>query len=513
MLPFFSKIKELSQTRVSGAGLAIFRLIFSGVMLAEVSKLFQYRHLLFDPIPYLQESEISYSIVLVFWLVVLLFLLIGWHTRKAALINYIFVLTTFSSFTSAKYHFDATLTGLSFLFLFLPVAHSFSLDRALSFPQTPGVGGPKVRKLYYYLPLLLIPGLQYLDSVFHKLASGMWLSGLGIWLPASLPNQIHLNVLPLLNQKWLVMSLSYLVILFEALFLFLIFFRKTRLWAALFGVGMHLSIGLIFPVPVFSFLLASIYLLAVPPHFWEKVFFRFSSQQKTRTGPAQQHRYLTRAGAFLKETFGTSAPYPAATPISETRKAWLFYIFIWYLLGSQFVKTLNAPLITGLAISTGLQPVQKTTAAIFYPVAVLNKKFLGITEGLIYTNFPEGELFATTLVYTSPGGHETWLPLLDPEGKVAASATGRLFTKWNRVNFAYPSNPQKFEQGLIQFSAFWAKKNHVSLKHANFKILQKKTVITYAWQADFLRKQLQAPWTERGQVTWRNQQATVQLNP
>ena len=183
-----------------------------------------------------------------------------------------------------------------------------------------------------------------------------------------------------------------------------------------------------------------------------------------------------------------------------------------YLIFSQFLKTLNSPLINNISTHTGLNEVKHYVSKVFFPVSVLNKKFLGITEGLIYTNFNEGDFYMTTLVYEAPDGKKTWLPLLDEQGMVSPTATGRLFTKWNRVNFSYPAEMDKFERGLVQFSAFWGAQHNISLQQAEFRILQKKMLIEFEWKKDFLEDHLKAPWQEIGTLRWKNNKPELHLH-
>ncbi|MBC5993716.1 hypothetical protein [Pontibacter cellulosilyticus] len=271
MFPLYNKVKGSARNKVTGLGLSVFRVFFSSVLFVEVANLFYFRHLYFNPIPYVVESELSFSLVLLCWLGVLLLLAAGFSTRIAAVVNYVLVLVFFSSFTSFKYHFDAALVGLSFMLMVLPVSHRLSLDSLRFKLRTLHEKERKVRQIYYFLPVLLVLGLQYFDSFFHKGASEVWLSGLGVWLPASLPNLVYTDLNWHLDQKVLMISLGYLVLLFEALFLFLLPFRKVRFWLIAIGISMHLSIAYIFPIPSFGVTFAGLYLLLLPVSFWNRI--------------------------------------------------------------------------------------------------------------------------------------------------------------------------------------------------------------------------------------------------
>ena len=261
---------------VDGTGLGVFRIVFGLVMMGEVGHLLYFRHLVFDPVPFITTAPLSFTTPLVLWLATLLLLVLGWHTRTAAVVNYGFVLVFFSSLPSFTYMMTPVYTGMSFLFLFLPIGRRLSLDRLqlkLRYSTTrfryqpPGT----VSQLAYYVPVVVGIGFVYLDSTLYKLTSPMWLAGLGMWKTMSLPYEVQLNGSFILNQEVLVKFLSYLTLAFEFLFLFLLPFRRYRKGLLVVGVGLHLGILGLFTLPLFALGFGSIYLLLVPVGWWRRL--------------------------------------------------------------------------------------------------------------------------------------------------------------------------------------------------------------------------------------------------
>ena len=113
-----------------------------------------------------------------------------------------------------------------------------------------------------------------------KLTSPLWLKGLGIWVPASLPFATHANTSALLNNEMLVKFMGYLSIVFEFLFLFLFPFRRYRAILMVIGIGLHLGILLEFPISLFAIGFGSLYLLMVPVGFWRRLFGATPGQEK-----------------------------------------------------------------------------------------------------------------------------------------------------------------------------------------------------------------------------------------
>lgn len=272
----YTRFRQVYDKQVDGRGLAVFRIAFSAVLLAEVLHLFYFRHLVFDIIPFVEVAEIGSTVPLLLWQVVLVLLMLGLFTRLAALANYVFLIVIFASLKSYGYMMTPVYIGMGLLFLFLPISRCLSLDRLrqrlrYSTPWLRYEPPATVSQLAYYVPVVVGIGFVYLDSALYKLTSPMWLTGLGMWKTLSLPYETLLSNSLLLNQEWLVRLLGYVTLGFELFFLLLLPFRRLRLWVLLVGVGLHLGILFTLPVPLFSLGFLSLYLLLVPASWWDRL--------------------------------------------------------------------------------------------------------------------------------------------------------------------------------------------------------------------------------------------------
>jgi len=270
------RFQQVYDKQVDGLGLAAFRIVFSAVLLAEVAQLFYFRHLVFDVIPFVEASEIGATVPLLLWMGVLGLLILGWFTRLAALANYAFLVVIFASLKTYSYMMTPIYICLGFLFLFLPIGRQLSLDRLrqrlrYSTAWVRYEPPTAVSQLAYYAPVVVGLAFVYLDSALFKLASPMWLAGLGMWKPLSLAYETRLDGSILLNQEGLVKALGYFTLFFECSFLFLFSFRKCRIWLLLVGTGLHLGILLTLPVLLFSLGFGSLYLLLVPVGWWRRL--------------------------------------------------------------------------------------------------------------------------------------------------------------------------------------------------------------------------------------------------
>jgi predicted DCC family thiol-disulfide oxidoreductase YuxK len=106
------------------------------------------------------------------------------------------------------------------------------------------------------------------------------MNGLGMWLPASMPQAVFLNISPLLNVKYLVVGLGYLTLIFETIFLFTFFRKSWRIPLLIIGIGLHIGILVCFPIPFFALGVSGIYLLMMPVGYWNKIFDRTRNSEK-----------------------------------------------------------------------------------------------------------------------------------------------------------------------------------------------------------------------------------------
>ena len=284
-LPFFDALKRQYNTLVDGRGLALFRICYGLVLFFEIRQIHFFQHLVFDPLPYITLSDVDFSPGLKLWCLCTLFVALGLFTRVSTILNYVLSLVFVAFIDTYEYHMFYVYTGLNFMMLFMPVSRTWSLDRLLlklryssarhefSPPST-------VSKLNYTMPVFLALGLVYADSIYYKVWSPGWMSGIGLWLPSSLP-MITTNSFPwLIDQQWFVRGLGFLTVFFEFIFIFIMWFRWSRWPLFIIGMGLHLGILVYFPIPWFALGVMGLYFLVMPL----SVFRWFDSLMKSGPG-------------------------------------------------------------------------------------------------------------------------------------------------------------------------------------------------------------------------------------
>jgi len=292
MVNFPSKIFSLLNKPVPVVGIGLFRVLYGLVTLQEITFLYYFSHLIFDPIPYLDVEFPTIPLFLCLWGVIACFIVVGYRYQFAIVSNYLFWIV-FVNFTSMQRDFDGGfdlfMIAIGFFLLFLPADRAFSIDTLRHKLSTPFVHyskypKPTVTVLAYYLPLVICLGFLYFDSAIHKLFAEHWRNGLGSWLPATQPYYVSaLDMSVLLNNEWLEKTLGYTILVFQFTFPFLFANRRLRPLYLLIGIGLHLGITLSLNIYPFGMGMLICYALMVPFSWWRAITSAITAKQPTLT--------------------------------------------------------------------------------------------------------------------------------------------------------------------------------------------------------------------------------------
>ena len=278
---FFSGIFN---RKVDAIGLSVFRIFYSLVLLCEISQLYVFRHVIYDKEPFAYVGEIDVKFLFGFWFIAVGCLIFGLFTRWAAIINYLFSVIIFSSAAKFEYHIFYAYVGMNLLMIFMPISRVLSLDSLIRKIRYTSIGRPfrvdrTILEINYLMPVFICIGLVYFDSIFLKFDNSLWTSGLGVWLPTSMPMIAWNDVSAVLDYGKTMIFLGYFVLIFETLFVFLFWFKKWRIPMMIIGMGLHLGILISYPIPWFALAFCCFYLLLIPPRFWRWIADRFQSQR------------------------------------------------------------------------------------------------------------------------------------------------------------------------------------------------------------------------------------------
>ena len=622
------RLQSLLNRRVTATGLGLFRIGFALVALQEVVFLFYFRHLIFDPVPYLDRASPVLHVLLLVWMVLLVCLALGYHTRRVAVANYLFWVV-FVVFTPMWQDFDGgfdqLMTGSSFLLIFLPSERAVALDplRWAWRYSTPGQRYRGVRDvpiLAYTLPLALTLGLVYVDSGLHKLSAEFWRNGMGAWLPATMPYYMSpLDMSPLLNLKGLEMVIGYAVIVFQLVFIFLFGCRLFRVPLLLMGASFHLGIILSLNVYPFGFGMLVHYLLLVPFAWWRRagrliaarqplltVFYDEACPLCNRTVIFVEHFDIRHSVAFKGlQSHARSQPELDAIPDAvlltdlyalDTRGrvsagidtyigilqalgytapvGWLMRVPGFYQLAARVYRHVadnRTRLPCGAHCPTPVAPAwvdERPFAGFYARYAATDRQiarriakalvFIGVLQlnstlhyGVLYRwagTRPTDPALAlldqasdsvinlshalfgisphalylhdhfdhyntlVALTYRDRDGHETWLPFVNPEGRLLSPNWGRVQSMWANVAITSHMSPDRLEKFARKVTAFYGMDMGVDLADATFVIKAKQVEVPTTWTYDLRHANMAAPWRDIGLLQWHGGLTRLELS-
>lgn len=246
--------------QVPATGLGLFRILFGLVALQEILFVFYFRHLIFDPLPYVDQASPVLHLLLLAWAAAALALTLGYRTRLAAAVGYAFWVL-FPAFTPMWHDFDGgfdqLMVGSSLLLLFIPAERALSLDNLrarLARPvYAPAAAEPAtVSVLCYLLPVTMALACLYFDAGVHKLSAQFWRNGVGAWLPPSHPYYMNgWDWSWLLDNKVFEKGLGYTILAFQFVFPALFWHRRARV--PLMALGATFHTGIIITLNIYPF--------------------------------------------------------------------------------------------------------------------------------------------------------------------------------------------------------------------------------------------------------------------
>ncbi|MFM7311246.1 MAG: thiol-disulfide oxidoreductase DCC family protein, partial [Flavobacteriales bacterium] len=147
------------------------------------------------------------------------------------------------------------------------------------------------------------------------------------------------------------------------------------------------------------------------------------------------------------------------------------------------------------------------------PWREFSKDFFGITGHTVFLDKHfNGYRHNIAVEYVGEnGGPNIWLPIITPSGQPGDYQVGPTWARWTfRIN-GPNIQPAVLNKGVEDFTAYWMGKNHISFKHAKFKIWVKTFDAPDGWRANHLREQMAKPWIDAGEVEWNDKKFEARI--
>lgn len=259
---------------VDNATLVLFRLMFGGIMLWEVTRYFKYNWISrywieprynFSYWPFNFEPLPGDGMYVVWWLLGILALCIflGLFYRISSLLFFLLFSYTYL-LEQARYlnHFYLVIL-VSFILIFLPANRSFALD-ALIFKKKNSQLTPAWS---LWLARFLI-GVPYFFGGIAKINPD-WLRGypLKLWLSGDTDFPI---IGQFFTEEWMTMFMSYSGLLLDLAVVPVLLFRKTRVWGFIIICLFHLMNAELFSIGIFPWFMIAATSLFFPPDWPRK---------------------------------------------------------------------------------------------------------------------------------------------------------------------------------------------------------------------------------------------------
>ncbi|WP_299684334.1 HTTM domain-containing protein [uncultured Dokdonia sp.] len=476
-----SRLHLLFTKNISPSGLSLFRICYNTVLLFEVFFIYEYKEFIYDPIPFIEVSDLQLGPSILIWMGVVVSMILGYKTRYMAMANYVFTLIFISSNNNFEYHMHCIYTIMNFLMIFMPLDENLSLERFFSDKKS-----RKVPVFFYSIPLFFGIGMLYFDSVFFKFKSEIWMTGMGVWLPAVIPQTTLLEPNWMLDQRWLMLILGYYTLAFETLFIFLIWHKWSRLYAAISGILLHIGIFIVFPIPLFALGMIAIYILALPVGWIDKIILKFTKLELS------------------------DEPFKLKNIEIKSFKI-LFLVLV--LLQANVTFNHNSGLsdyTTRLYNKIKLRSLKRYTAR----VKNFSIRAFGIGPHGVFIDHHFENYNHIVAVKHIGKENETWLPYVWENGALNEDIVKG--PNWAYIYFRVNSptiDQQDFENGIMRLTADWAAKNKISLDDTSFEILAKRIDLpeNFQWEKGYIEKQRKVPWKSAGQIIWKDKQASFQI--
>ncbi len=241
----------------------------------------------------LAPSDTAVAIVLALLVWAALCLVVGYHTRLAAVVAFVAVVSLHRRNPFVFQAGDNLLRSFAFYFMFAPAGVALSVDRwrqmRARFWEFP-------RRAVWALRLIQVQlSILYLFSVWEKLRGQTWHDGTASSWAMRVDELVRLRLPPSITESLLVSNVvTYGTLAIELALAVLIWNRRARPWVLAAGVVLHLSIEITMRVGFFSLVALLYYVAFIPPEVVTDRLLRLRA--RLRRSPLAPLRALASAG-------------------------------------------------------------------------------------------------------------------------------------------------------------------------------------------------------------------------
>lgn len=225
------------------------------------------------------ESQVFIAIFYGITMLAALLTCLGLWTRLATIVLAIGIISIHHRTTLVLHGGDTVLRVMAIYMAIAPSGAAVSLDRLFAVRKGKAPAIPALVSLWPQRLIAYNCSLIYLTTTWAKWFGQLWKSGDAAWYPPRLGEFERFPVPAFLNDYPVVKFATYGTLAVEFGLATLVWFKPLRKWVLLAGVGLHLYIDYSMNIPLFSFLMMSMYVAYYEGEevaaWWDKVSARW----------------------------------------------------------------------------------------------------------------------------------------------------------------------------------------------------------------------------------------------
>ena len=227
--------------------------------------------------------------VFILWLVLLVFAVLatlGLFTRVSILVVYLCLLSFDHRAPMLMHSGDTLLRILSFIMFFSPAGAMFSLDSLIKAKRE----GIVKNQWEIEAPLWTVRLMQiqlaavYCQATFAKLLGPMWREGTAVYYVSRLEQFARFPVPYLFDNRLACALLTWGTLIIQFALCSLIWYKPLRYYVLIAGCLLHIGIDWSMDIPLFEYLMMSLYLVFIDASDIRRVFEFFGRFKTTASG-------------------------------------------------------------------------------------------------------------------------------------------------------------------------------------------------------------------------------------
>ncbi|SIO62015.1 Vitamin K-dependent gamma-carboxylase [Singulisphaera sp. GP187] len=198
---------------------------------------------------------------------------VGWHTRIMGVVLYLAMLSIHHRNIVTNCGPDTLILIMMFYAMLSPCGAAFSLDARRTARKRGTLADPLIVPWAQRLIQLQL-SLIYFNTAVLKCNGGTWLGGTALHFVLNNTEVGRSQLMWLVEYPIVINLLTYVALASEFALAALLWFRPTRAWAAIVGLGLHAGVLFTVNVPIFGEVMTACYLVFLAPDELDS-FLRF----------------------------------------------------------------------------------------------------------------------------------------------------------------------------------------------------------------------------------------------